>query len=65
MNNQNSVEGAASPKPQPMLDRASNDNSGQGPAADSSTGTSVPAIMVAQDGGPGTIEPDSVKAGHD
>jgi hypothetical protein len=66
MNNQTSVDGAESPKLQPMMGPPSNDKSGQGPAADSSTGTSVPATIAASQGGnPGRIEPDSVKTGHD
>jgi hypothetical protein len=65
MNNQTSVDGAASPKPQAMGDPASKDISGQGPAADSLTGTPAPGEIASEGGAPGRIKPDSVKIGHD
>jgi hypothetical protein len=66
MNNQPSANGGASPELQPMMGLPTNDNSGEGPVADSSTGTSVPAgIAASQSGNPGRIEPESVKTGHD
>jgi hypothetical protein len=64
MNNQNSGNGGASPKVQAMVDPASKDTSGQGPAADSLTGTSTPADTAGQSAAPGTIVPDSEKGGH-
>jgi len=64
MNNQTSVDGAASPKLQPMMGPPSNDNSGQGPATDSLTGTPAPADAANQSGAPGPMAPDSAKGGH-
>jgi hypothetical protein len=65
MNNQTSVDGAASPKLQPMMGPPSNDNSGQGPAVDGLTGPPVPADIASEGRAPGRIKPDSVKGGHD
>jgi hypothetical protein len=64
MNNQSSGNGGASPKLQAMVDPASKDTSGQGPVADSLTGTSTPANTTGQSATPGTIVPDSEKGGH-
>ena len=64
MNNQNSGNGGASPKLQAMVDPASKDTSGQGPAADSLTGTPAPADTLSQGGAPDPAEPDGVKIGH-
>jgi hypothetical protein len=64
MNNQNSGNGGASPKLQAMVDPASKDTSGQGPAADSFTGTSTPADTAGQSAASGTIVPASEKGGH-
>jgi hypothetical protein len=64
MNNQNSANGAASPKLQPMMDPAPND-SGQGPEIVSSMDTPpVLADTADQGGASGTSEPDSKKGGQ-
>ena len=66
MNNQPSPNGGAPPELQPMMGLPTNDNSGEGPVADSSTSAADPAAIAASEGGdPGRIEPDSVKIGHD
>ena len=64
MKNQTNVNDGASPELQAMGDPASKDISGQGPAADSSTGTPVPADGANQSGAPGPMAPDSAKGGH-
>jgi hypothetical protein len=61
MSNQTSANGGASPELQP----ASNDTSGQATPVVALTSPSVPANGASQSGTPGTIEPDSVKGGHD
>jgi hypothetical protein len=65
MNSQTSGNGGVSPDLQPMIDPASNGLSGQTPLVVSLTSTSVPANGASPSGTPGTIEPDSVKGGHD
>ena len=65
MKNQTSDTGGTSPELQAMGGPAPKDVSGQGPAADSLTGTPVPAAVAIQSGTPGLMAPDSVKGGHD
>ena len=65
MKNQTGDNGGTSPELQAMGDPAPKDISGQGPAADSLTGTPAPADVAIQSGAPGAMEPDSVKTGHD
>jgi hypothetical protein len=64
MNNQNSSNGGASPKLQAMVDPASKDTSGPGPAAVALTGTATPADTAGQSATPGPMVPDSEKGGH-
>jgi hypothetical protein len=63
--NQTSDSGGTAPELQAMGDPALKDSSGQGPAADSLTGTPPPADVAVQSGAPGLMAPDSVKGGHD
>jgi hypothetical protein len=65
MSNQNSGSGGTSPEVQPVIDPASNSNSGQTPPVVALTSTSVPAGVDSQSGAPGPIVPDGAKGGHD
>jgi hypothetical protein len=64
MSNQGSGNGGASPKLQAMVDPASKNISAQ-PAADSATGTSVPADTAGQSSAPGPMVPAGEKGGQD
>jgi len=63
MNNQTSVDGAASPELQPKIDPAPND-SGQAPPAVSLKSAPVPADIAGQSAAPGRMAPASEKGGH-
>jgi hypothetical protein len=65
MNNQTSVNGGASPDPQPTIDPPSNDTSGQAPPVVALTNPSpAPASTPSQSGAPGSMVQDSPKGGH-
>ena len=65
MKNQTSANGGTLPELQVLGGPAPKDVSGQGPAADSLTGTPAPADVAIQSGATSLMAPDSVKGGHD
>jgi hypothetical protein len=63
--NQTTVDGAASPDLQSMIDPASQGHGGQAPPIVSSKSASFPADFTGQSSQPDPIVPDGVKVGHD
>jgi hypothetical protein len=65
MKNQPSPNGGASPELQPIMGLPTNDDSTEGPVADSSTSAATsPPDTLSQEAAPGAIAPDSKKGGQ-